>query len=111
MLRDHGWIGLDGRKDYRFRETARRRRILELPQVGRSLKQGEVFGTIESVKAVSELFSPVSGEVIAVNTALAEHPEAVNADPHASWMIALRLANPAEADALPDAAQYAELVK
>jgi glycine cleavage system H protein len=84
---------------------------VELPEVGRTLKQGEVFGTIESVKAVSELFSPVSGEVVAVNPALAERPETVNTDPHGTWMIALRLSNPSEADALLDAARYAELVK
>jgi len=84
---------------------------VELPEVGLKLKQGQSFGTIESVKAVSELYSPVSGEVVDVNTALKDKPETVNADPHGSWMIAVKLANPGEAGALLDATQYQDLVK
>jgi glycine cleavage system H protein len=68
-----------------------------------------VFGTIESVKAVSELFSPVSGEVTAVNADLAVHPEAVNATPHETWMIRLRPSAPHEAEGLLDAAAYAAI--
>ena len=64
---------------------------LELPEVGRTLKKGEVFGTIESVKAVSELYSPVDGEVTEVHSALVQHPETVNKDPHGSWMIAMKV--------------------
>src|SRR5260370_5113588 len=82
---------------------------LELPEVGRSIKKGEVFGTIESVKAVSELYAPVSGEVTQVNTSLTEKPEAVNTDPHNAWMIAVKVANPGEASDLYDAAKYEEL--
>ena len=84
---------------------------LELPQVGRVLQPGEAFGTVESVKAVSELFSPVGGEIVAVNTALAEHPEAINSEPHASWMIELRVTAPAELDALLSVADYEALIK
>jgi glycine cleavage system H protein len=84
---------------------------IELPEVGMKLKQGQSFGTIESVKAVSELYAPVSGEIIEVNTALKDKPEAVNKSPHESWMIAVKLTNPAEVDGLLDATQYAELVK
>ena len=84
---------------------------LELPQVGRVLKQGEAFGTVESVKAVSELYSPVGGEIVAVNTALAEHPEAINTEPHASWMIELRVTAPADVDALLNVADYEALIK
>jgi glycine cleavage system H protein len=84
---------------------------VELPAVGKALKQGESFGSIESVKAVSELYSPLSGEVTAVNPDLATRPEAVNSDPHGTWMIALRPSNPAETAALLDAAQYGDLVK
>ena len=84
---------------------------VELPEVGTKLKEGQSFGTIESVKAVSELYSPVSGEVVEVNTALKDKPEAVNADPHASWMIVIKLTNPGEAGALLDATQYQDLVK
>lgn len=84
---------------------------VELPEVGRTLKQGEVFGTIESVKAVSELFSPLSGEVVAVNTELGAHPERVNSAPHEAWMIRLRPSALTEAGALLDAAAYEQLVK
>ena len=84
--------------------------FVELPQVGRTLAQGEVFGTIESVKAVSELFSPVAGEVVAVNDALTSAPEQVNSDPHAAWIIRVRPSNPADLDALLDAATYEQQV-
>jgi glycine cleavage system H protein len=84
---------------------------LELPDVGRTLKKGEVFGTIESVKAVSELYSPVTGEVTEVNARLAEKPEGVNGDPHNSWMIAVKPSDDAELNDLLDAAAYAEHTK
>ena len=83
---------------------------MELPAVGRSLKKGEVFGTIESVKAVSELYSPVTGEVTAVNDALVQKPEAVNTNPHGSWMIAVKVADADTSDLL-DASAYSELTK
>jgi glycine cleavage system H protein len=84
---------------------------LELPEVGRQLRKGEVFGTIESVKAVSELYAPVSGVVTAVNSTLAERPETVNSDPHGSWMIAIQPDAAAGDAELLDAAQYTELTK
>ena len=83
----------------------------ELPDVGAKLKKGQSFGTIESVKAVSELYAPLSGEVVEVNTALKDKPEVVNSDPHGSWMIVIKLADAAEAATLLDATQYADLVK
>jgi glycine cleavage system H protein len=83
--------------------------FLELPEVGRTLKAGEVFGSIESVKAVSELFAPMSGQVTAINSALVEKPETVNKDPHGSWMVAIKVANPAEEKDLLDHTQYAGL--
>ena len=83
--------------------------FVELPDVGRSFAQGEVFGTIESVKAVSELFAPVSGEIVDVNAALRDQPELVNTDPHGAWMVAIRVANTDEIGGLLDSAQYAEL--
>jgi glycine cleavage system H protein len=85
--------------------------FMELPEVGAKLKQGQSFGTIESVKAVSELYSPVSGEVVEVNTALKDKPETVNAEPHGSWMVVIKLANPSETGSLLDAAQYQALIK
>ena len=79
---------------------------VELPDVGRHITAGESFGSIESVKAVSELFAPVSGEVVAVNDALKGRPEAVNSSPHETWMIKVRLAGTSDQDALLDASQY-----
>jgi glycine cleavage system H protein len=84
---------------------------VELPEVGTRLKAGQSFGTIESVKAVSELYAPVSGEVVEVNTVLKDKPELVNNAPHTTWMIALKLLDPSEQSALLDASQYAELVR
>ena len=80
--------------------------FVELPEVGRRLRQGEAFGNVESVKAVSELFAPVSGEVTAVNTTLTTQPELVNREPHTTWIIRLRPSAPADADALLDAPAY-----
>src|SRR6476646_8073317 len=84
---------------------------VELPDVGASLTAGQSFGTIESVKAVSELFAPVSGEVVEVNAALKDKPELVNSAPHHTWMVAIKLANPSEAGELLDATAYDALVK
>ena len=84
---------------------------LELPEVGTTVKPGQAFGTIESVKAVSELYAPVSGTVVEVNAALKAKPERINVDPHESWMVVIKLSDPAEADALLDVAQYSDLVK
>jgi glycine cleavage system H protein len=83
---------------------------LELPEVGRTLNRGDVFGTIESVKAVSELYSPIGGEVVEVNTKLVEKPEAINSDPHGSWMIVVKTSGDVGAELL-DAAQYTDLAK
>lgn len=79
---------------------------VEVPDVGAKLTAGEAFGTIESVKAVSELFAPVSGEVTEVNASLKDHPEHVNEKPHDTWILKVRLANPGETGALLDAAAY-----
>ena len=111
---DHEWIDLEGTRgrvgitDYAQKQLGDVVYV-ELPEVGTTLKQGQSFGTIESVKAVSELYAPMTGEVVEVNTALKDKPEAVNADPHGSWMIVLELASPAEADGLLDATRYAGL--
>ena len=85
--------------------------FVDLPEVGRQVRQGEVFGSIESVKAVSELFSPISGEVIAVNGDLGVHPEQVNGQPHDAWMIRIRPSMPEESGALLTADAYTDLVK
>jgi glycine cleavage system H protein len=83
---------------------------VELPAVGRTVTQGEVLGTIESVKAVSELYAPVSGTIAETNGALADKPETINSDPHgAGWICKLTLASPGEVDALLDAAAYGQI--
>jgi glycine cleavage system H protein len=85
---------------------------VELPEVGRSLEAGEPFGVIESVKAVSDLFAPVTGEVVEVNSALAERPEAVNEDCYGDgWMITIALEDGVEAERLLDAPAYRQHVK
>ena len=80
--------------------------FVELPDAGRTIKAGESFGSIESVKAVSELFAPMSGEVVEVNPALKDHPEVVNSKPHETWMVKVRVSDPKEAGLLLDSAQY-----
>jgi glycine cleavage system H protein len=84
---------------------------VELPDVASSFGSMDTFGTIEAVKAVSDLFCPVAGEVVAVNGALEDEPALVNSDPYgAGWMIKLRVSDPSELDSLMDAAAYAEHV-
>src|SRR3989475_1117384 len=112
--KDHEWVELSAdRAMVGITEYAQQQLgdvvYIELPEVGAKLRQGQSFGTIESVKAVSELYAPLSGEVVEVNTPLKDKPEAVNKDPHGSWMIAVRLTNAGESDALLDASQYQDL--
>jgi glycine cleavage system H protein len=83
---------------------------VELPAVGRAFAQGDVLGTIESVKAVSEIYAPVSGTITEANASLSDKPETINSDPNGSgWICKMSLSAPAEADALMDAAAYAAL--
>lgn len=114
--RDHEWIRVgDGRSEVGVTAYAQEQLgdivFVELPEVGRSLRQGEQFGAIESVKAVSDLYCPASGEVIDVNATAVEQPERVNRDPWGTWLIAIRMSDPGEVAALLDAAGYGELVK
>ncbi|MBX5476264.1 MAG: glycine cleavage system protein GcvH [Clostridia bacterium] len=86
--------------------------FVELPEVGARVKKGAAFGVVESVKSVSDLFAPVSGEVVNVNRALADHPEKVNEDPYGDgWMIEIRMDDPTELDDLLDASAYAARVQ
>jgi glycine cleavage system H protein len=114
--KDHEWVRVSGdRAHVGITEYAQKQLgdvvYLELPEVGRTVNKGDVFGTIESVKAVSELYAPVSGEVVEVNAELAQRPEAVNTDPHSSWMIVLKVADAGDAADLLDAAAYTDLTK
>ncbi len=110
--REHEWIqvtgetGTVGITDYAQHELGDVV-FVELPKVGAKFSAGQAFGTVESVKAVSEIYSPVSGEVTAVNASLATAPEKINQDPHgAAWLIQVKLSNPAELSSLMDAAAY-----
>src|SRR5512140_571164 len=84
--------------------------FVELPKVGAELTAGKTFGSVESVKAVSDLFAPASGTVTEVNADLATSPEKVNKDAHGSWMVKMTLKNPGELDALLSAADYEKFV-
>ncbi len=110
--KEHEWIRVEGDKG-RVGVTHHAQNALgdvvfvELPKVGRSFKQMETFGVVESVKAVSDLFSPASGEVVEVNGALEGKPELVNQDCYGGgWMIVLKIANPKELDSLMDVKAY-----
>ena len=84
--------------------------FVELPKVGAELSAGKPFGTVESVKAVSDIYAPASGTVTAVNESLATSPESVNKDAHAAWLMKITLKNPKELDALLSAADYEKYV-
>ena len=85
--------------------------FVDLPKPGTRVSQGATFGSVESVKAVSDLYAPVSGEVTEINTALAEAPEKLNADPHGdAWLIRIRMSVPAELEALLSAADYEKYI-
>ena len=114
--RDHEWLRLEGDEGvigitaYATEELGDIV-FVELPDAGRKLDQHATFGVVESVKAVSDLFAPISGEVLATNDALTGAPELVNGEPYGSgWMIRIRLADPGEADGLLDAAAYDALI-
>ena len=113
--KDHEWVRVTGDEvEIGITDFAQKQLgdvvFVEVSAVGTSLTSGQVFGTIESVKAVSELFSPVSGEVVAVNDSLSATPERVNADPHTTWMVRLRVSSPTDLAGLLDAERYAALV-
>lgn len=117
FTKDHEWVrvagdrGTVGITDYAQKQLGDVV-FLELPELGRVLKAGENFGTVESVKAVSELLSPVAGAVAETNEALVKAPEAVNTDPYgAGWMLVVKLAEPAAVAALMDAAAYQAFVE
>lgn len=106
-----GGVGTIGITDYAQKELGDVV-FVELPQVGSQLEAGDELGSIESVKAVSELFTPVSGEVVEINEALAEKPELINTDPYGDgWMIRIRVSDATEVDELMTAEEYEEFVE
>ena len=114
--KDHEWVTVSGSQgrmgvtDYAQKQLGDVV-FVELPEVGRQVTQGQACGTIESVKAVSELYSPVSGKVVEVNPVVSSKPEIVNTDPHGTWLIVIELSNPKEIDTLLTSDQYTEIVK
>ena len=114
--KDHEWIKLEGNTatigitDFAQGELGDIVYV-EIETVGETLSKDEVFGSVEAVKTVSDLFMPVSGEILALNEALEGNPEAVNKDPYGEgWMIKVRVSDPAELDQLMDAEAYQYLV-
>jgi glycine cleavage system H protein len=114
--KEHEWVRLDGDvgtvgiTDY-AQDQLGDIVFVELPAEGKAVKQMEKFGEIESVKAVSELYSPVTGEVVEANTALAGSPQLVNDDPYGDgWMLSIRLSDPGEVDKLLSAQEYDDFV-
>jgi glycine cleavage system H protein len=113
--REHEWISLDGTigaigiTDY-AQNSLGDIVYVDVPKIGDTVTAGTTFGSVESVKAVSDLFSPVSGAVTAVNETLKTEPDKINAAPHETWIIKVELSNPSEYEALLDAAAYEAIV-
>ena len=110
--KEHEWITADGQIGITIHAQDSLGDIVfvDLPKAGTEITSGKTFGTVESVKAVSDLFAPVSGTVTDVNGALATAPEQVNKDAHGSWMIKIKIKDPAELSALLSAADYEKFV-
>lgn len=114
--KDHEWAKIEGdRALVGVTDHAQRQLTdvvyVELPAVGKAVRQGEPLGVIESVKAVSEIFAPLSGEVVEVNQILEDSPEKVNQSPYADgWIVVLKLASPSEAERLMDAGSYRRFI-
>lgn len=114
--KDHEWIRISGdTAEIGITDFAQQQLgdvvYVDLPDRGKAITAGESFGSIESVKAVSELYAPMSGEVLEVNASLKDHPEVVNKDPHGTWMIKVRLSNAGDKGALLDSTTYQDLTK
>ncbi|HUV97217.1 MAG TPA: glycine cleavage system protein GcvH [Acidobacteriaceae bacterium] len=113
--REHEWlqvegtIGTVGITDY-AQNSLGDIVFVDAPKVGDTVEAGKVFGSVESVKAVSDLYSPISGTVTAVNQELVTAPEKINTEPHQAWIIKVQLSNPSEADALLSSADYEKFI-
>ena len=114
--KDHEWIRIAGSTaEIGITDFAQQQLgdvvFVDLPEPGKSITAGDSFGSIESVKAVSELYAPLSGEVLEINGQLKDHPETINKDPHGTWMIKVRLSNAGDTGSLLDSGQYQDLAK
>lgn len=104
---DQGTIGITDHAQNELGDIV----FVDLPKVGTTIAKGKTFGSVESVKAVSDIYAPVSGEVVAINETLGTAPETLNADPHgAAWLIKVKLAQPAEINELLVAADYQKYI-
>jgi glycine cleavage system H protein len=114
--REHEWIEVNGKTgkvgitDY-AQDSLGDIVFVDLPKVGDSVEKGKVFGSVESVKAVSDLYSPVTGKVTEVNESLVTAPEAINKDAHEAWMLKVEIADPSQVDQLLSADDYDKYVK
>jgi glycine cleavage system H protein len=115
--KDHEWIKVEGNvgtigiTDH-AQDSLGDVVYVELPKVGEAFAAHEAFGSVESVKAVSEIFTPVSGEIVEINESLQDEPEKVNTDPYGEgWMLRVRMSNPGEVDSLLSAAEYEDFTK
>ncbi len=112
--REHEWIdagaGKVGITDY-AQSTLGDIVFVDLPKVGATIEKGKVFGSVESVKAVSDLYSPVTGTVVEVNEELATAPEKINTDAHGAWMLKVKITDPSQLDGLLSAEDYEKFVK
>jgi glycine cleavage system H protein len=112
--KEHEWIdaatGKVGITDY-AQNTLGDIVFVDLPKIGSKVEKGKVFGSVESVKAVSDLYSPVTGTVLEVNQELATAPENINTDAHSAWILKVEMADPSEVGQLLDAADYEKFVK
>ena len=113
--KEHEWIRVDGNTGAIGITDFAQQQLgdvvyVELPEVGSTITAGKVFGTIESVKAVSELFAPVSGEVVEINSSLKDRPDHVNSKPHETWMVRLRLSDSNATGSLLDSTAYEKLI-
>jgi glycine cleavage system H protein len=113
--KDHEWVRMSGDSaEIGITDYAQRQLgdvvYVDLPEPGAKVSAGQSFGSIESVKAVSELYAPLTGTVLEVNAGLKDHPEVINTDPHATWMIKIRPDDASEAGALVDSEAYSKLV-
>ena len=114
--KDHEWIRVEGKLGYIGITDYAQAELgdivfIEIETINELIEKEEVFGTIEAVKTVSDMFMPVTGKVLKVNPKLEDHPELVNHDPYGDgWMIQINIENPAELDQLLSAAQYKELI-
>ncbi|KAH6894203.1 glycine cleavage system H protein, partial [Thelonectria olida] len=116
--KEHEWVGKTSANTYAIGITEKAQKDLgdivyvEFPEVGESFEAGDAVGSIESVKAVAEIFSPVSGKVTEVNSALSDEPETLNNDPYGDgWLVQLEVANPADVDALLSKDEYEAFLK